>query len=186
MRCSMEKQIVKVKNVEIGVGLPKICVSITGKNENEILEQAMEIQKNPVDIAEWRVDFFEDVLEIEKVKVVLEKLREVLSDCPILFTFRRKEEGGERAISIEQYRNLNFSVIESGYIDLVDIELFAGEELVEEVVAYAHDNNVKAVISNHDFVKTPSEEELVTRLEKMQRLGGLQILSLQVLSYHLL
>ena len=168
----MEKKVVKVKDIEIGAGLPKICVSITGKNETEILEQAKEIQKNPVDVAEWRVDFFEAVLEIEKVKAVLKNLREVLCDCPILFTFRRKEEGGERVISIEEYRNLNLSIIESGYVDLVDVELFAGDGLVEEIVTHAHNNTVKVVISNHDFLKTPNKEELVNRLEKMQQLGG--------------
>lgn len=166
------KNIVKVKNIEIGVGLPKICVSITGKNENEILAQAEEIGKNPVDIAEWRVDFYEDVLNFNKVADVLGKLTDVLEDCPILFTFRRKEEGGEKTISTEGYKRLNLKVIESGMADLIDVELFAGDELVKEVVEAAHKNTVKVVISNHDFEKTPEKEELVKRLCKMQELGG--------------
>ena len=87
----LKKSIVKVKNVELGVGMPKICVSITGKNETEILTQAKEIKQNPVDIVEWRVDFFEDVLHTESVIDTLKKLASLLAECPILFTFRRKE-----------------------------------------------------------------------------------------------
>ena len=36
-----EKKSIKVKNIELGVGMPKICVSITGKNESEILKKAL-------------------------------------------------------------------------------------------------------------------------------------------------
>lgn len=168
----LKKTTVKVKNIEIGSSIPKICVSITGRNAIEILEQAEEIKKNPVDIAEWRVDFYQDVFETEKVIDTLGKLANVLMDCPILFTFRRKEEGGEKAISIEDYKDLNLKAIESGLTDLVDVELFTGDELVMEVVEAAHKNNVKVVISNHDFAKTPQQEELVKRLCKMQELGG--------------
>ncbi len=172
MQDKMDKTIIKVKSVEIGTGIPKICVSITGKNESEILRQAWQMKKNSVDIAEWRVDFFKDVLEIEKVIVVLEKLEKVLEDCPVLFTFRRKEEGGEKTISMENYRRLNLEVIESRLVSLVDVELFAGDELVTEIVDVAHKNGVKVVISNHDFTKTPEKEQLINRLQKMQTLGG--------------
>ncbi len=166
------KTTVKVKNIELGVGIPKICVSVTGNTLDEIVLQAEEIKNNPVDIVEWRVDYFEDVYRIEQVIGVLEKLSKVLNDCPILFTFRRKIEGGERDISLEDYKVLNLKVIESGLADLVDVELFAGDESVCGIVEAAHKNGVKVVISNHDFTKTPEREELLVRLRKMQELGG--------------
>ncbi len=166
------KTTVKVKNIELGTGIPKICVSITGRNADEILKQAEEIKNNPVDIAEWRADYFEEVFQTEKVLDTLKQLVEVLKDCPILFTFRRKMEGGEKDISLEEYRALNLSVVESGLADLTDIELFAGNELVREIVDIAHKNNVKVVISNHDFAKTPEKEEILFRLRRMQELGG--------------
>lgn len=166
------KTTVKVKNIEIGTGMPKICVSITGRNLDEILKQAKEIKNSPVDIAEWRVDYYEDASVIDIVIATLQKLSKVLGDCPILFTFRRKAEGGEKEISPEDYKSLNLKVIESGLADLIDIELFVGDELVTEVVEAAHKNDVKAVISNHDFAKTPDKEEMLVRLRKMQELGG--------------
>lgn len=167
-----EKKSIKVKNIELGVGMPKICVSITGKNENEILKQAQEIKHNPVDIVEWRVDFFEDVFHIGKVIDTLKKLVDLLGECPILFTFRRKEEGGEQKISKEDYKKLNLEVVKSQLVSLVDVELFVGDDLVTEVVEVAHKYDVKVVISNHDFMKTPEKEELLLRLQKMQKLGG--------------
>lgn len=168
----LKKTTVKVKNIELGTGMPKICVSITGRTVEEILQQAEEIKKNPVDIVEWRVDYYSEVFDIEKLTDTLRKLADVLGDCPILFTFRRKVEGGEKDISLEDYKKLNLEVIESRLVDLVDVELFTGDELVSEVVEAAHDNNVKVVISNHDFAKTPEKEELLARLQKMQELGG--------------
>ena len=168
----LKKSIVKVKNVEFGVGMPKICVSITGKNKTEILTQAEEIKQNPVDVVEWRVDFFEDVLDLESVIDTLKKLASLLEECPILFTFRRKEEGGELEISAKEYKKLNLEVIKSQMISLVDVELFIGDDFVKEIVEVAHNYDVKVVISNHDFAKTPKKEEIICRLQKMQHLGG--------------
>ena len=168
----LKKSIVKVKNVELGVGMPKICVSITGKNETEILTQAKEIKQNPVDIVEWRVDFFEDVLHTESVIDTLKKLASLLAECPILFTFRRKEEGGELEICAEDYKKLNLEVIKSQMISLIDVELFIGDDFVKEIIEVAHNYDVKVVISNHDFAKTPKKEEIIYRLQKMQNLGG--------------
>lgn len=167
-----EKQTIKIKNMELGAGIPKICVSITGKTEEEILIQAEEIKRNPVDIVEWRVDFFEDVFNTEVVVATAQQLLNVLQEMPVLFTFRRKVEGGEKDISLEAYKTLNLQVIESGLVDLVDVELFAGDGLVSEVIEAAHKRGIKVVISNHDFVKTPEREEILVRLKKMQELGG--------------
>ena len=50
---------VKIRNIEIGSGLPKICAPIIGATKEEILVEAENIGSLPVDIAEWRVDWFE-------------------------------------------------------------------------------------------------------------------------------
>ena len=44
------------------------------------------------------IDFFEEVTNIDKVKEALSKLKGVISDKPIVFTFRSFEEGGERKL----------------------------------------------------------------------------------------
>ena len=50
---------VKVRNVEIGSGVPKICVPIVGVTKDEIIAEAKTFDSIPVDVVEWRVDWFE-------------------------------------------------------------------------------------------------------------------------------
>ena len=85
---------VVVRNIKIGEGIPKICVPIVGVTKEEIIKEAKTFDAIPVDVVEWRVDWFEHVFETDKVKEVLAELREALKEIPILFTFRTSKEGG--------------------------------------------------------------------------------------------
>lgn len=163
---------VKVKNITLGEGKPKICVPIVGVTKEDILNQAKALQNVEVDVVEWRVDWFEGALQFEKVKDVLVDLREELKELPLLFTFRTSREGGEKSIESEEYVNLNKLVAATGLVDLVDVEVFTGDDYVKEVIKSAHESNVKVIASNHDFDKTPSKDEIVSRLIKMQDLGA--------------
>lgn len=163
---------VKIKNIEIGTGIPKICVPIVGSTRDEILLSARQLCQSEADIVEWRADWYEDVLDTDKVLITLAGIRDIMPDMPLLFTFRTAGEGGEREISPEGYKHLNCIVSESGYIDLIDVELFTGDSIVKELIETAHTFGVKVIVSNHDFEKTPCKEELVSRLQKMQELGA--------------
>ncbi len=163
---------VKMRNVEFGAGVPKICVPIVGKTKEDILEQAKVILDTPADIIEWRMDWFEKVEDTNAVKDMAKELREVFNQTPILATFRSKKEGGEKEVPVEYYVTLNKEVAKSKYVDAVDVELFTGDKEVEEIVKTAHENGVKVVMSNHDFFKTPSSEEIVNRLCLMQEKGA--------------
>ena len=165
-------KIVEVKNVKIGEGIPKIAVPIVGTNNAELIEEVKGLKGIKLDIVEWRVDFYENVEDIEKVKEILAEIRAVLTHTPILFTFRTKKEGGEREVSVEYYVKLNCEIAKTKQVDLVDVELFTGDDYVQEVVETAHANGVKVVISNHDFFKTPEKEEIVSRLTKMTELNA--------------
>lgn len=165
-------KVVSVRNLVLGEGMPKICVPLVGKTREEIIEGAKELKNIKFDLVEWRVDHYLDVLDLEKVKETLVELRKVLNDTPILFTFRSLKEGGEKEVSVEYYAKLNKEISETKNADLIDVELFTGDEVVKEIVECAKENGVKVVMSNHDFFKTPSKEEIVNRLCKMQDLGA--------------
>ena len=165
-------KLVHVRDIVIGEGRPKICVPIVGKTRMDILAEASSFSSLPVDLAEWRVDWYEDVFSTEKVLETARRLRETLKNIPILFTFRTAKEGGEKEISPEAYRDLNVAVAESGSVDLVDVEAFTGEAIVKEIIEKAHRADVKVVASNHDFHKTPEKDEIVRRLCYMQELGA--------------
>ena len=164
--------IVKVRNVEIGAGVPKICVPIVGITKEEIITEAESFDSIPVDVVEWRVDWFENVFEFDKVLDVLKELRKALGETPILMTFRTSKEGGEKAIEDAAYAELNIKAAQSGYVDLVDVEVFTDDEIVKQIIESAHAAGVKVVASNHDFFKTPDKDEIVSRLRKMQDLGA--------------
>lgn len=162
---------VKVRNVSIGEGMPKICVPIVGETREEILKTAKEIVNVPADMAEWRVDWYESVHEMQKVVALSKELREILGDMPLLFTFRTKAEGGERELSAKPYAMLNKMMIAGGFIDLVDVEVFTAKEEVSTIIETAHKYGVKVIGSNHDFAKTPDKAEIVRRLCAMQDMG---------------
>lgn len=163
---------VKVRNIEIGAGIPKICVPIVGVTREEILAAAETIKSTKADVVEWRVDWYEDIFDFAKTEETMKALREVLGETPILFTFRTSKEGGEKSIETETYVELNQNAAKTGLVDLVDVEAFTGDDAVKAVVETAHANGVKVIASNHDFHKTPAKDEIVSRLRKMQDLGA--------------
>ena len=154
----MEQSVVRIRTLEIGNGMPKICVPVVGKTEKEILEGAERAKAAKPDLVEFRVDWYEAVADNQKVVALLGKLRKCLGELPVLFTFRSSREGGEAALSDGKYQSLNEAAIASGFVDCVDVELFSGDAVVKAVVAAAHSNNVKVIASNHDFEKTPAVE----------------------------
>ena len=58
------KQVVTVRNLTIGEGMPKICVPIVATTEAEIIAKAEEIMNYPADLIEWRADYFEDAYKL--------------------------------------------------------------------------------------------------------------------------
>lgn len=163
---------VKIRNLEIGTGAPKVIVPIVGKTREEILAKGKELASIPLHVVEWRVDFYEDVFQIPQVLETLKGLRAALGETPILFTFRTLKEGGEKEISMEDYTALNKAVAQSGDADAIDVEIFSGDQVVLENIANIHAAGKVVVGSNHDFHKTPSQADLIYRLRKMQDMGA--------------
>ena len=52
---------IQVKNIMIGEGIPKICVPLTGKEKERILEEGKTAADAGADLAEWRAYFFEGI-----------------------------------------------------------------------------------------------------------------------------
>lgn len=157
-----------MRGLEIGLGRPKVIVPIVAATADEIVKKAKSFTDIPLDVVEWRVDFYQDVFDIEKVLQTLPKLREALGNTPLLFTFRTKKEGGEKSIDPETYTALNKAVAESGNVDAVDVEIFFGDDIVKKNIQNIHAAGKMVVGSNHDFDKTPTYDDLMYRLRKMQ------------------
>ena len=163
---------IKVRDIEIGAGAPKIIVPIVGVTKEDILNEAKTFDSIPVDVVEWRVDWFEHVFEFDKVEDVLKDLRNVLGNIPLLLTFRTKKEGGEKAIDTKDYKELNLRAAKTGYVDFIDVEIFTGDAIVTKIIDGAHAAGVKVIASNHDFHKTPEKSDIIYRLRKMQDMNA--------------
>lgn len=155
-----------------GEGRPKICVPIVAESRDEILKKAEEIAELPVDVVEWRVDFYGDVYQVDEVLQTLRGLKDILGEKAVLFTFRTSGEGGNRPVEKEVYYRLNREAAASGCADLVDVEAFLDEGRTGEEILKIQSAGSRVIASNHDFEKTPPLEELVRRLRRMEELGA--------------
>jgi 3-dehydroquinate dehydratase I len=160
---------VKVKDIEIGSGLPKIIVPVVGRTAEEILSAAGVLCSSKTDAAEWRADYYEESGDSERVLSMLKKLRAALGDKPLLFTLRTLREGGEKDMAEEDYASLNIAAAESGDADLIDVEVSSA--MAAEIVKAAHEGGLTVIGSYHDFISTPPAEEIIMRLRGMQKMG---------------
>lgn len=174
---------VRIRNLTLGEGLPKICIPFTETDAEGLKKALTELDGAPHDLIEWRADFYrmpdgtgagpESAVPLANgpLNEALALLRRGLGDTPLLFTVRTRQEGGEFISDAEEYVRLNLAAIESGLIDLVDVELSRGPETVKSLVGAAHAHGVKVVGSRHDFSATPAKETIVESLCRMQKLG---------------
>lgn len=152
--------------------IPEIVVSVTGETMDELIDQASEAVDSAAQIIEWRADFFKDIHNSDEVLDVLSKMKYVLKDKKLLFTFRTIEEGGQTPISLKEYQTLCSDAAKSGFIDIIDIELEKAEFLGREFIQKIKENPVKLLLSSHDFSKTPEDAVLVLRIGVMNQFGA--------------
>lgn len=164
---------VKIRNIVLGEGLPKIAVPNVGSNEDEIINSATEILAARPDLMEWRIDYYSvGINDHEQLITTAKKLRKAVGELPILVTFRTKNEGGVCDLTEDDYLKLIETVITNRLGDAVDIELFHDEKRVQNLVNLAHDYNLVVIMSNHDFEKVPAKDVIEFRLKKMAELGA--------------
>lgn len=167
-----EIKLVEVKGRRIGGERPLICTPMVGKTEEQVIQEANEILELKPDLVEWRVDFLERVENIHYVLALLDQVKSILIDYPMIFTCRVDLEGGFRNIEQELRMTLIKGAIESGAVDILDFEMINSQEDIMAVMSAAKKNDVYVILSNHDFQKTPPTDEIVERLIKMQTLGA--------------
>lgn len=163
---------IKIKNVEIGKGIPKICIPLTGKNREEIIEEMEIVKKSSPDLIEWRVDFFEESDNPERVCEMLGTINDSFKQIPVLFTFRTKEEGGEKSIMSEDYVKLLKEVSERRLADIVDVQVFWYGEKSEDFIKELKETGAVVLASSHHFEGTPSVREMSDALYTMENRGA--------------
>jgi 3-dehydroquinate dehydratase-1 len=163
---------VTVRKVVIGGLKPLICLPLVGESREKILQEAKELLALHPDLLEWRIDACEKVENIADCLTVLHELRQSISEIPLIFTCRIDLEGGLKKIAQEKRLQLFTAAITSGNIDIVDIELCNGAEFVKVIIEQAAANNVKVILSYHNFKETPSEAFIYAKLVEAQTAGA--------------
>lgn len=164
---------VTIKGVSIGTGMPKTVVSLTDVADLDYLvgepgPREYDWLAVP-DCIEWRADYRRDLAPDALAGTCL-FLSEEVDRQPLIFTCRTMGQGGLAQLSASAYADVCRTVIETGQLDIVDIELAAGEQAVRELIAVAHAKGVVALVSHHDFSGTPDDEQLERLLLSMASL----------------
>lgn len=163
---------VTVRGALIGGPKPLICLPLVGKTKETVLQEAGELVALQPDLLEWRIDAYDKVESIDECLSVLKELRSTIGEIPLIFTCRIDLEGGFKEISRKHRLDLFSAVMESGAVDIVDVELCNDQEFVLIIRNCAKQNNVKLILSYHNFKETPSKPFIYSKLVEAQVAGA--------------
>lgn len=162
-----------VKNLNIGEFPVKTIVPITAKTKQQALEQAQMIAENPnADMAEFRIDLLDFASDTKAVIALGKELNQVLKNKPLIATIRTANEGGKLKVSDAEYEKIYSEYLKQPFMQLLDIEMFRDQAQVEKLTQRAHQKNVLVIMSNHDFDKTPAQQDIEQRLLKQDQMGA--------------
>lgn len=151
----------------------KTIVPITAKTKEQALAQAQVIANTAdADLAEFRIDLLSFASDTKQVIALGHELKKILGTKPMIATIRTKNEGGQLEISDVDYGKTYQAYLKNPFMDWLDVEMFRDQKVVSEIVQKAHQKKVLIVMSNHDFQKTPSQDEIEKRLLKQDQMGA--------------
>ena len=151
----------------------KTIVPITAKTKEQALAQAQVIANTAdANLAEFRIDLLSFAGDTKQVIALGHELKKILGNKPMIATIRTKNEGGQLEISDADYGKTYQAYLKNPFMDWLDVEMFRDQKVVSEIVQKAHQKKVLVVMSNHDFQKTPSQDEIEKRLLKQDQMGA--------------
>ena len=154
---------VSIGSCLLGSGPIKVLSSLSGSTSAELLKSVQTLEKMPVDVIEWRIDYIES-LSFQTVLSTAIELR-MQTSKPLLGTLRTKQEGGNADIDDTAYRSLLRDIAGSKLMDAIDVEFSRGH--CDELIDIAHDNNTPVILSYHNFDETPQTKKLLELLAAM-------------------
>jgi 3-dehydroquinate dehydratase-1 len=130
------------------------------------LAQARTAHDLQADVVEWRADSYGE-LSVNGLVEAARALRLALKREPILFTLRISTEGGMQEMPQDLRLACIDTVLRSDFVDLIDIELCNGPEVLQLIIKTARDRHKRVIASFHDFQGTPPNEMLLEKISTM-------------------
>jgi 3-dehydroquinate dehydratase-1 len=160
-----------IRDTEFGGPNPLFCIPLVAKDMEQLLAQARTARDLHADVVEWRADSY-DELTVNGLVEAARALRSALKDEPILFTLRISTEGGIQQMRQDLRLACIDEVLRSDSVDLIDIELCNGADVVQSIVKTARVRAKRVIVSFHDFQGTPPNESLLEKISTMVSLGA--------------
>ena len=173
------KRIVKIGDLAVGDGTPRICVPITGRTKEEIAAQAAQTAAAAPDMVEWRVDYLEEAAGKSDIVDILVNMRHVLGEIPILFTYRTEGEGGQGRVGWSHYAELLEWAACRPEIDAIDVEATGLDVDTEGLIKVIHGRGTPVISSVHYCWEMPDKKEWKEAVRFLKQSGG-DILKLAV------
>lgn len=152
---------------------PRICVSLTGKDEPALRQELQQVLTSPAEILEWRLDYFAQLDDAKAVLSAAKAIRHAAGDLPIILTRRSIREGGQPIpLNEQQVFALYHDIAHSACADVLDWELDSPEEMLDACRALARNTGTKLLASYHNFNHTPESSTLIAKFRTAQASGA--------------
>lgn len=151
---------ISIGSVELGKR-PRIVVPLL---DTEIRTDAARA-KELADIFELRIDLFQRH-EQSYVAQLCEAARS--QDVPLIATVRSVQEGG--GVALDDQQRLALFEAALPHVDALDVEHHA--EIRDRVIHLAQSSRKLAIVSHHDFDRTPTEPHLTGIVDEAQAAGA--------------
>lgn len=182
-------KMLKVKDLTLQPGRPKVVVPVIGTSPEEIIKECEAAREQlPCDMIEWRADYYLSAIDdlgeklkekdiyLEMIKL-LDDINYIAAGMPVIFTVRRKGQGGMVDINKAQNDSIRELVAQSELVDFIDVELFDENDSFDEYDIKSQINEIhrygcRALLSYHDFEHMPQPVEIVNIIKTMNNLGA--------------
>lgn len=141
----------------------------------EIVQRAKDMSKSPADMIEWRIDFFQEKNQLEKLEECLLDVRKMLKDKQLLLTMRIQSEGGCQIWDQKKlHQYLEFLTRNIDSYDGVDLELRTLEMLSVEMkdffVLKLNQNHKFLIGSYHNFLGMEADVLIIEKCKDISQI----------------
>jgi len=157
---------ISVKGKLLGGPKPILCIPLVARSVEDVLRLSEYIASANPDFVELRVDYWDFLDDLSKVKDVISLLRVKLSDTPFILTCRDHREGGFREINLDLKTKVYEEALSKRLVDFVDVELALGDRYISLIKDMVKSASAFLIISYHEFSRTLSEDEIFAKLSQ--------------------